>query len=475
MNLLEICRHLGAVCVGMAPETALTRPTGAAIDSREVRPGDLFFCLPGARTDGHDFASVAAEKGALAAIGVRNPFPEGAAPIPMLTVPDPVAALGSLAAAHRKTTGAVVIGVTGTSGKTSVKEVLAAVLGGQGKTAKSPMNRNNQIGLPCSMLNAPTDATYWVMEAGISKPNDMNELGAILEPDIALILNVGEGHVQELGAKGVAYYKARLLTHLAPHGRGVVSADYPDLARESALYASDVTYFSALNRAAPYHAEYLGPESGTRGTYALSLRGTVVRVSAPFQGGYGAENVAAIGAVAHMLGLTEPAIAAGFAAATLPGQRFAARETGAYLLIDDSYNANPLSMARMLDAASDMARARGARLALVLGEMGELGPESAALHARLGGHAARLAPHSVFWKGGQGDAFEKGMRDAGFTGAFARVADADAFTAAFREAGPVEGVVLFKGSRSNNLEELAAAFAAMPGVDGTGKGRNDAV
>lgn len=472
MNLLDICRHLGVVFVGMDPKAAMSRPTGAAIDSREAKEGHLFFCLPGSRADGHDFAASAVEKGALAVIGSRNPFPPGEAPVPVLTVSNPVAALGALGAAHRRTAKATVIGVTGTSGKTSVKEVLAAVLAGHGETARNPVNLNNQIGLPLSMLNASEEADFWVMEAGISRPNDMNELGAMLRPDIALILNAGAGHVQELGDRGVAYYKARLLAHLAPHGRGVVSADYPELAREAGMYGADVTYFSAEDPDADFYAEYLGPESGAMGRYSLSLDGNAMLVSAPFQGGYGAENVAAIGSVAHLLGLTEQEIANGFVSARLPARRFSAREAGPYLLIDDSYNANPLSMARMLDAAFDMAKSRGEGLVLVLGEMGELGPDGAAYHVELARHAARLAPKAVIWKGGHGEAVGRALHEAGFDGAYMRVEDAASFTAAFASAGMGKGVVLFKGSRANKLEDMVAAFLAMAGAE---KGTDDAV
>ena len=475
LNLLDICRLIGSVCVGMAPATALSNPSGAAIDSRAVKEGDLFFCLPGERVDGHDFAAAAVEKGALAIIGSRNPFGDGPSPAPVIVVDDVEKALGKIALAHRKSTNAVVVGVTGTSGKTSVKEVLYSVLSENGETAKNPVNLNNQIGLPLSMCNASEDAAYWVIEAGISRPHDMDELGEILRPDVALILNAGAGHVQELGDKGVAHYKARLLAHLAKNAYGpesfaVVSADYPDLVREAASYGKDVLWFSAEDAAQPYHAEYLGPDSAGGGKYSLVLKDAEFTVTAPFHGGYGAENVAAIGAAAHALGLTEVEIAEGFRKAELPNQRFALRRAGSFLVIDDSYNANPLSMSRMLDAAADMAKAEHVELILVLGEMGELGPESPGFHRELGNYAAKLHPKTVYWKGGQGEAVAKGLRDGGFGGAFAPVADADDFMATFAHSGVEKAVVLFKGSRSNKLEELVAAF--MKGAEPAGAGKH---
>lgn len=477
MNLLDISRLLDVVCVGMGPEEALMRPTGAAIDSREVREGDLFFCLPGERADGHDFAAAAVEKGALAVIGTRNPFEGAGITTPVFVVHDVTRALAEIAMEHRRQTRAVVVGVTGTSGKTSVKETLAAVLSVAGETARNPVNLNNQIGLPLSMLNASENVAYWVMEAGISRPGDMDDLGAILRPDIALILNAGAGHVQELGDKGVAYYKARLLAFLTDAGRGVVSADYPDLMREAAAHGGDITYFSARNPEAVYYSSYLGPEEGRagRGRFNLVLDGEAVDVSAPFIGVYGAENVAAVGAVAHILGLTAPEIASGFSAAELPAQRFAIRKVGDFVLIDDSYNANPLSMSRMLEAAADMAHSRDGTLLLVLGEMGELGPDSPEYHYQLGEQVAELAPQALIWKGGHGESVAEGLRKSGYGGAFMHVADADSFKAAFLSCNTHSGVILFKGSRSNKLENLVTAFTEMAGSGGTAKGETDAL
>lgn len=471
LNLLDICRLLGAACVGVPPELALAHPEGAAIDSRAVKQGDLFFCLPGEHVDGHDFAAAAVEKGALAVVASRDPFAPGRAPVPVLAVDDPAAALGLVAAAHRKSARATIIGVTGTSGKTSVKEVLACVLGESGVTAKNHLNLNNQIGLPLSMLNAPVDAAYWVMEAGISKPGDMDELGAILRPDMALILNAGAGHVQELGDRGVAHYKASLLQYVMNGGHALVNADYPELVRESAQYGVDIIYFSAKHTDVPFYAAYLGPD-GVRGRYHLFMEGHDMEVIAPFQGDFGAENVAAVGAVAHILGLTAPEIAAGFANAALPPQRFSLHEAGGYAIIDDSYNANPLSMARMLEAARDMAEGRQEPLVLVLGEMGELGRDSERHHRELGGMIAAVEARAVFWKGGHSDAVRQGLAEAAYAGAFTPVDRDGDFAAAVQRGFPSSGVVLFKGSRSNRLEELIAAFEETIGPEVAGKGRN---
>ncbi|MDE7065497.1 MAG: UDP-N-acetylmuramoylalanyl-D-glutamyl-2, 6-diaminopimelate--D-alanyl-D-alanine ligase, partial [Desulfovibrionaceae bacterium] len=177
--------------------------TGVARDNRDIVPGDLFVCIPGERVDGHDFAMAAVQAGA-AAVLARRELPEVPPSVPVLRVDDTVKALGRLAAAWRMRTRAKVVGITGTAGKTTVKEVLAQVLSVQGPTERTAKNHNNQIGLPLSILNAAEDAAFWVMEAGISHAQDMEELAPVLRPDIGLVLNAGAGHTAGLGGRGVA-------------------------------------------------------------------------------------------------------------------------------------------------------------------------------------------------------------------------------------------------------------------------------
>ena len=368
----EIAAHLGL----SALESDLVL-TVAVTDSREAAPGALFVCIPGSRVDGHDFVPAAVALGTSAVLASR-PLPQ--AGVPVLLVEDTVKALGSIAALWRDKTRAKVVGVTGTAGKTTLKEVLAQVLSVRGKTAKNALNNNNQIGMPRAMLATDGDEDFWVMEAGISHEGDMEELSSVLRPDIGVILNVGAGHTEGLGKNGVAWHKSRLLTNLAPDGIGLVCADYPDLVRDARATGADLHFFSAAGRAVEYRASYAGPapvaavtESAApattdapaaegpddrRGLYHLWLGTTRCVVTAPFRGEYGAENVVAVAAVAHQLGLSNAEIAQGLAQSTLPEQRFNQTRVGQWLLIDDTYNANPLSMRRMLDAAAERAAGR---------------------------------------------------------------------------------------------------------------------
>ncbi len=466
LSLMEIARAVGgSVLAGPTPcgmvEDAMLE--GVGTDSRAVTPGSLFVCLPGETFDGHDFAGKAAEAGAAALLVSRNPF-EGEPPVPLILVDDTLKALGRLAHFWRsRQKNTCVIGLTGTAGKTTVKELLAQVLGRRGLTAKTHMNLNNQIGLPLSILATSGEEAFWVMEAGISHPNDMDELGAILEPDFGLILNVGPGHVAGLGDKGTAYYKAKLLAHLTPGGTAIISADYPDLVREARAIHQELIFFSATGRQMDYRAAYVSPAGPDKGIYRLWLDGVPVDVEAPFRGAFGAENVIAVAAVAHRLGLTTEEIVAGFAGAVLPKQRFACSRVGEWLVIDDSYNANPLSFSRMLEAVAEMARDRaGGPLVCVLGEMGELGERSEDEHRRLGRLVAGIKPRLVCWKGGQRKAFEEGLLSERFSGTFCPVATVEDMLAGLDacKLGAAGGVILFKGSRFNKLETLVSAFTA---------------
>ena len=461
-----------AQALGLPPEACAgceSRMLARAVtDSREAGQGALFVCIQGERVDGHDFALSAVEQGAGAVLASR-PLPVvSALGTPVLVVPDTVRALGRLAARWRDRTAAKVICITGTAGKTTLKEALAAILDMQGKTAKTPLNHNNQIGMPCAVLDTDGDEDFWVMEAGISHEGDMDELAAILRPDLAIILNVGPGHCEGLGEKGVAWHKARLLAHLAPGGMALVSVDYADLLAECEAAGVATVYFSAADAKAPYRGR-LGDSDGC---YRLQLAGEDLSAQTPFCGALGAENAIACAAAAHLLGLDREKIFQGFAATTLPPQRCVRKRLGSWRVIDDTYNANPLSMRRVLEAAAAEAAALGLPLAAVLGEMGELGLESGRYHEELGELLGKLGLATVFWKGGHGALVKKGLEKSHADASWQEIASAEDFVRAWTEAQdlPMGGVLLFKGSRANHLEELLAALEKLLSAQGEEEG-----
>ncbi|MDR3319983.1 MAG: UDP-N-acetylmuramoyl-tripeptide--D-alanyl-D-alanine ligase [Desulfovibrio sp.] len=457
-----------SACLGLAPIEEDRLLTSAVTDSRDAKPGALFVCIRGEHVDGHDFAPKA-EKAGVTAVLASRALPQ--ANVPVLLVPDTVRALGRLASHWRHAARAKVIGITGTAGKTSLKELLAQLLTTRGKTACNALNFNNRIGMPRAMLTAYGDEDFWVMEVGINREGDIEELGEVLRPDLGVILNVGAGHTERLGKKGIAANKAALLRYLAPGGCGLISADYPDLTCEAAATGAAQHFFSARNTSVEYHAVYEGlanqpgDSCATRGRYRLCLGGEWLSVTAPFCGTYGAENCIAAAAAAHLTGLSNDEIATGFAQATAPAQRFFRKRLGLWDVIDDTYNANPLSMRRMLEAAAELAAGR--IFVPVLGEMLELGDIAAEEHEKLGGCLAGLAPAGVIWKGGHASDLCEGLKRGGYRGAFFAIRERGDFLAVvenlLREATPDEesgGLLLFKGSRNNRLEKEFEDFCA---------------
>ncbi len=422
-------------------------------DSRAVAPGDLFFCLKGERFDAHSFAVQVAEAGAAAIVASR---PLEGLSCPVLLVDDTQTALGRLARCWRdrfgQRAGTTVVAVTGTAGKTTLKELLAQTLGAVRHVAKNHKNFNNQVGLPLSMLAADGSEDAWVMEAGISQPHDMAELGAIIAPDLAVVLNIGPAHLQGLGdLQGVARAKASLLAHLAPGGQGLCCMDYPELWAEATRLLPGVHGFSAVNSFAKYYARFEEALPGGRGLFEIIVDGQAFWAELPACGAHFAENAAAVAGACHLLGLSPDEIASGLGAASLPDQRFCCAEAGCWNVVDDTYNANPLSMRRSIEAARLMAGE--GQLVLVLGDMKELGQGAAQAHQDLGAVIMAAKPSAVFFQGEFAPQVASGAQGVALT-AVTQPAQVLAALANL-EAG---GTILVKGSRSCRMEAYAKAL-----------------
>ena len=456
--------------------------TGGASDNRLVKKGDIFVCIKGNTVDGHDFAQDALERGALAVLAERNPFEKSFAhpPIPVLLVEDSVKALGILANNRRKAYGAQshantshkVIGITGTAGKTSLKELLAHILSIDDASlkpvdsyvAKNPLNNNTQIGMPLAILNARGDEKFWVLEAGISQAHDMDELGAILEPDLVIILNASSGHTEGLGKLGVAHYKARLLEYLQKDGLALVSKDYPELVAASQKYSAHINYFTAHTDCVPHintpQGLYEGIDEKGFGKYCLNIQGEKLCVTSPFIGSYGAENCVAAASAALTLGVPKANIIVGIETMPMPQMRFNRISKKAWTIIDDSYNANPLSSIRMLESAQELAKNKA--FFVLMGEMKELGELTQSEHILLGQAIAKSEAKILFWVGNNSEAVQQGLLENNFTGKFISIQSSDEFILEFKNnfeyVGKEENLILFKGSRSNHLENYVTKF-----------------
>jgi UDP-N-acetylmuramoyl-tripeptide--D-alanyl-D-alanine ligase len=437
---------------GMAEDCRECRAINAVrTDSRAVEPGDLFFCIEGWNFDGHEFAAQAEARGAVAVVASR--MPEGVT-VPVIMVRDTIRALGQLASCWRDLCGARLVAVTGTAGKTTVKEMLAAVVSRKFTVARNYRNLNNQIGLPVSMLKADSGQEVWIMELGISIKGDMEELAVIASPDVAVITNVGPGHLEGLGdVAGVAKAKTSLLKYMRQDGTVIVSKDYPELWEAAIELAGSPVSFSTRDESATCHAAFLGADDDGRGRFRLHTPTGQGEFTAPFCGEHYAENVACVAAAANALGLTFDDIVAGMQTMEADCQRFCCRPLGNALVIDDTYNANPLSMARSIRTAVSMAKGRP--LVLVLGDMRELGNEAQARHEELGRLIRDAAPRAVFFKGAHCGDVLCGL-DGGTE--FTEVKGPDEFLAAWRDMELADAVVLVKGSRSLKMEAFAAAL-----------------
>jgi len=413
-------------------------------DTRGLAPGDLFVALKGDRFDAHDFLSAAREQGAGAAV-VRA----GTPPVPGLPyfeVPDPLVALGQLARARRRKlpAGRPVIAVTGSSGKTSTKEMIRAALAPRFRVHATAGNLNNLIGVPLTILAAPADAGALVVEAGANLPGEIARLRAIIEPTISVITNVGYAHTQGFGSlAGVMREKLTLLDGVP---LAVVGTEPPELAVQARSRTRTIVAGTAPGADVRPDAASLDDA----GRPAIRWAGASVTV--PVVGFHQIENACVALAVAREAGVPAADALRGLADVQVPDGRGAVRDVAGLTVIDDSYNANPASLARAVEFAHWLAGRRGRPLAIVVGTMLELGPESARLHAAAAAQIAGLRPALVGAVGAFGPAFAP-FRDA--LGKRLLVAeDADALGPRLKAALTGNEIVLLKGSRGVALERV---------------------
>ena len=359
----------------------------AALDSRDVPPGSLFIALPGARVDGHDYAAAAVAAGAggvLTSHDLPQPLP---ADVVEIRVADTLAAVQTLARAHRDALRAKVIGVAGSNGKTTTKETVAAVLGTRGTTFATPRNENSQIGAPLTILATPDDTAFLVLELGTSEPGELDRLGAIARPDVAVITAAFAEHLEWLGSvAGVVAAETELLDHLRPGATAFVGSAEP-LLLEAARKRTSVTV-RAVGERSDDDWRISGVRLARDGThFTLTGPGLVPRAwHVPLLGGPAAWSASFAIAVGSELGLDDDAIQRGLATVTAVAHRLIpiAHPRRPLFVVDDTYNSNPASCLAAIDTAVALA-SPGDRIVLVLGDMLELGTASDDAHREIGG------------------------------------------------------------------------------------------
>ena len=457
----ELAAATGGRWTGSAPAAL----DGVSTDTRTLAAGGLFVALRGERFDGHDHLAEAAARGAVAAI-VSEAWlaarPAGAAPpLPALSVQDPLAALGAVARHHRRRFHLPMVAVTGSNGKTTTREMIAAILATRGPVLKTEGNLNNEVGVPLTLLRLDASHLSAVIEMGMNHPGEIARLAAIAEPQVGLVTLAAPAHLEGLGTvEAVADAKAELYQGLPQGGIVVASADDARmLKRALASGRRMLTFASGRGRRGDVVVLEIRAQSVEGLRFVLGIGNREVEVHIPgLVGAHNARNAAAAACAAIALGCTDREIVRGLAAVRPVGRRLRLeRLPSGVQLVDDCYNANPASMTAALEVLRDLAAAGGAGAVAVLGDMLELGAFEGEAHRALGEEAARAGVATLAAFGPRARATAEAARAAGLADTF-HTEDPDALAAFVRGRLQPSDVLLVKGSRGMKLERLVEAL-----------------
>ena len=424
---------------------------GACIDSRQVRPGALFCCLDGQHVDGHDYAATAVGDGAACVLASRSLD----VPVPVLVVKDVAAAMAAFAKTFRKRyPGAKWIGVTGSNGKTTVKEMLRGVFGRAGNIHSTIGNYNNHLGVPLTVLATPPNCDYVIVELGASAEGEINDLADIVQPDCGIITTIGPAHLEGFGGiAGVARGKSELFKNLKADGVALFCEN--NLDQTCAEYGSSAEEVLGIVQGAAGERRLISigdaehPVAGSDTERGQSLQTPVGEVDIQFFGQHNLANALLCWYAAVAMGMSGEDARDALAHVSPVAGRLLVHHCAGHHIYDDSYNANPGSMYSGLQV---LARQYGARLA-VLGQMGELGADSEALHKTVGRQAARFGvPLLTIGAGAQ-------AIGAGYTATGARDYEhvdsiEDALPIIFQRLRIGPHSILVKASRSAGLEAV---------------------
>lgn len=439
---------------------------GVSTDSRSVGPGDIFFALKGPNFDGHAFVATAASKGASGAVVEKglasSNLPSG---FSVVEVDDTTAALGALASWYRRRFTIPVVAISGSAGKTTTKEMTASILSMSRKVLKTAGNRNNLIGLPLTLLGLDRTHTAAVVELGISESWEMARLVGICDPTVALLTNIGRGHLATLGSlEGVATAKGPIFTGLGPGAVRAVNIDDEWVVRLAGTLKDDITY--SLEKEADVRVVRWSADGVESVSATYDVRGVDVNVRFNVPGASNVINGAAAIAAVLSLGVSLSEMEEGLGAYTPVKGRMSVERCGPYTLIDDTYNANPDSMASSL---ATLAKAKGRKVA-ILGEMLELGDASAREHLRIGRLAAELGVDLLVAVGRVSGEIADGAVAGGLmAGSVITFAGKKETLSALRDILREGDSILVKGSRGVALEEVVEGIKIL-GL-GTGQGK----
>ena len=423
---------------------------GANNDSRKLLPGQLFLALQGER-DGHDFIPMAMEKGAAAVLCSRK-----CGDYPAIIVDDPRRALGDIARQERRRIGMKVVGVTGSVGKSTTKEMIAAVLSSTYRVEKTPVNQNNDIGMPMAILAMPEDTQVAVLEMGMNHFREIAYLSSIAQPNVGVIINVGTMHIEHLGSReGILRAKMEILEGMDADAKLLLNGDNDMLWGQRNGAAAKAVYFGETNAQCDVVADDVTERDGTI-RFRVTAEQQTILVELALEGRhYVSDALAAVSVGLHM-GVTPENIANSLLAFQNMSGRQEIFEAKGYTIIKDCYNAGPESMV----AALNVLKKKTGRRVAVLGDMLELGVRSQAEHYRIGRFAAEAAD-LVLAYGPNGPRVISGALTGGMSDTRAIAFDeADKVVAALKRLAKPGDVLLFKGSRGMRMELILEQFIA---------------
>ncbi len=384
---LSLARVAGAVgATGDFDREAVAQ--GYSLDTRSMKPGELFFAVKGERLDGHDYVDAALKAGAVAAVVQRDHLANFASAKNLIVVEDSLQALQRLARFARREWGRKVVAVTGSAGKTTTKEVIAKILSLRFRVLKTEGNFNNHFGLPLQLLRLEEEHDLAVIELGMSHPGEITQLGQIAEPQIGVVTNVAPVHLGFFKSiAGIAKAKQELIDVLPHSGIAVLNADDEYVSQFGLKFAGKVVMYG-IERPADVRADNIEQRGGSGSVFDVTAFGERVRIELPLIGQHNIYNTLAATAVALNIGMSLQEVREAVATIAAVDKRGQVLEFCGVTVVNDCYNSNPRALDSMVDALAGMTPGPGGRRIVVAGEMLELGPAGEDLHRRCGAHLA---------------------------------------------------------------------------------------
>ena len=452
-------RQIAQWCDGVvAPEYANVTISGVCTDTRKIEAGELFVALAGPNFDGHSFARSAIAKGAAAVMTHKQLDPE----IPAIFVENTLRGLGDMARGLRVTRNFQVVGITGSVGKTTTKEMIADILATTYATARTAGNHNNNIGLPQSIMDIPDDCEVAVLEMGMNHFQEISYLTSIAQPNLAVITNIGTMHIEHLGSReGILQAKLEIMEGLRPDGKVIFNGDEPLLWNLRETTQPRPIYFGVENEACQVVASSIRQENGGM-SFSVRGLGEEFGVFVPAEGMHNVYDALAAISAGLVYHIKPERIQKALSHFQNTGSRQSIYEKNGFTIIEDCYNAGPESMQAALEVLSEHAGSGGRKIA-VLGDMLELGACSAAEHYRVGRIAATKAD-MVFAYGPHSNRVMTGAVTGGMNAKHTSCFEShDDLVSTLKRVAKPGDTLLFKGSRGMRMELALAQFLAQDG------------